>query len=92
MWVSPINTAEILNTQIRKIDNWKLLRTSLPFSSFLTSRIFWGFDLDYRKEVYSDVEKGLNRILSPSYLGVVNVYYEDQKPIENQMSRNWQKI
>lgn len=91
-WVSPINTAEELNRQVTKNDNWKLLRTSFPFSSFLTSRIFWGFDLDFRLDIYNDIESGLNKLLESNYLGVVNVYYDHQLPVENIIGENWEEI
>lgn len=91
-WVSPINTAQELNKQVSTNDNWKLLRTSFPFSSFLTSRIFWGFDLDFRKEIYNDIESGINKLLEANYLGVVNVYYDHQTPIQNQIGDNWEEI
>lgn len=80
-WVSPLNTAKEMFGQISARDNWKILRTSFPFTMFLTSRIFWGFDLDFRKEIIYDIEQGINRLVNPSYLGVVNVYYENQQPL-----------
>lgn len=91
-WTSPVNTVQELNKQVSKNDNWKLLRTSFPFSSFLTSRIFWGFDLDFRTELYEDIESGLNKLLESKYLGVVNVYYDHQKPVENKIGENWEEI
>lgn len=91
-WVSPLNTAIELNKQVGISDNWKLLRTSFPFSSFLTSRIFWGFDLDFREEIYDDLESGFNKLLEANYLGVVNVYYDHQRPILNQIGDTWEEI
>ena len=91
-WVSPINTALELNSQVSIKDNWKLLRTSFPFSSFLTSRIFWGFDLDFRTEIYKDIESGLNTLMDSSYLGVVNVYYDHQRPIQNEIGQIWDEM
>ncbi|MBK7684039.1 MAG: hypothetical protein IPJ26_16980 [Bacteroidetes bacterium] len=40
MWISPIYTAGQLLKQTTIRDNWKVLRTSFPFTMFLTSRIF----------------------------------------------------
>ena len=92
LWVSPINTAKELLSQTTRNDNWKVLRTSFPFSMFLTSRIFWGFDLDFRQEVYRDVVEGLNKIINPSFLGIVNVFYEDQRPLDVALSDAWEPI
>lgn len=92
MWITPINTAKELNKQIKIEDNWKLLRTSLPFTKFLTSRVFWGLDLDFREEVYRDIVSGIDRVVDPAYLGVVNVFYEGQEPVEIALSEIWQEI
>ncbi len=92
MWISPIYTAGQLLKQTTIRDNWKVLRTSFPFTMFLTSRIFWGFDLDFREEVYRDIESGLTKIINPSFLGVVNVYYDNQRPIEVSLSELWEQI
>ncbi|WP_346320321.1 hypothetical protein [Chitinophaga sp. YIM B06452] len=92
VWVSPINTAKELLKQTQQNDNRKVLRTSFPFSMFLTSRIFWGLDLDYREEIFEDIEKGIHKIANPSYLGVVNVYYEHQQPVEITLSDIWESI
>jgi len=91
MWTSPVNTARQLLKQTSPSDNWKVLRTSFPFSKFLTSRIFWGLDLDFR-DIIKDIESGEHKILSPSYLGVVNVYYENQGPFEIDLSEIWEAI
>lgn len=91
MWISPINTAKQLLLQTNS-DNWKVLRTSFPFTMFLTSRIFWGLDLDFRDDVINDIESGLNNIINPSFLGIVNVYYENQRPIEIALSDLWEQI
>jgi hypothetical protein len=92
LWISPINTAQELLKQTTKTDNWKVLRTSFPFTMFLTSRIFWGLDLDFRANVYKDIADGLDKILGPSYLGVVNVFYERQRPIDVTLSDIWEEI
>lgn len=92
MWVSPINTAKEIINQTQTRENWKILRTSFPFAMFLTGRIFWGFDLDYRDEVIADIEQGLQKIINPSFLGVVNVYYDHQKPAAIQLADLWQPI
>jgi hypothetical protein len=91
IWISPINTAKQLLTQT-STDNWKVLRTSFPFTMFLTSRIFWGLDLDFRDNVIDDIESGLNNIINPSFLGIVNVYYENQRPVEITLSDLWEQI
>lgn len=59
---------------------------------FLTGRIFWGFDLDFREEVYKDVTDGVNRLIDPSFIGVVNIHYDHQRPIEVLLSDIWQEI
>lgn len=92
MWVSPINTAKEIINQTKPSENWKILRTSFPFTQFLSARIFWGLDLDYREEIIRDIEDGLQNIISPAFLGVVNVYYENQKPIEIKLSDIWQRV
>jgi hypothetical protein len=92
MWVSPINTAKELLSQTRQKDNWRVLRTSFPFTMFLISRIFWGFDLDFRGEIIKDIEEGLFRIINPSYLGVVNVFYDNQQPLQIALSDLWEEI
>jgi hypothetical protein len=92
LWISPINTANQIFRQISLNDNWKVLRTSFPFTMFLTSRIFWGFDLDFRDELYQDIVQGINRLVNPSYLGIVNVYYDGQSPIDIRLSDLWEKI
>jgi hypothetical protein len=91
-WVSPINTARELLTQTTNGDNWKVLRTSFPFTSFLTSRIFWGLDLDFRKEILDDILSGENKIINPSFLGVVNIYYDHQRPVQIDVPGKWEKI
>jgi hypothetical protein len=91
MWVAPINTAKQLLKQTGS-ENWKVLRTSFPFTMFLTSRIFWGLDLDYREEVIKDIEEGLNNIINPSFLGVVNIYYPNQDIVQPPISNKWEKI
>lgn len=91
-WVSPINTATNHLRELSSNANHRLLRTSFPFSMFLTGRIFWGFDLDFREEVYEDVATGITRLLDPSFLGIVNVYYDHQKPIDVGIGNIWEKI
>ncbi len=92
MWISPINTAKQLIQQTTTNENWKVLRTSFPFTMFLTSRIFWGFDLDFRDDLYKDIADGLNKIVRPDYLGIVNVYYQNQNPIPTNISPDWEEI
>lgn len=92
IWVSPINTGREILNQTKARDNWKVLRTSFPFTMFLTSRIFWGFDLDFRAELAEDIITGLNNIINPSFLGIVNVYYDNQFPVEINLSDVWEAI
>ncbi|MGV8017841.1 MAG: hypothetical protein AB2L26_06590 [Ignavibacteria bacterium] len=92
MWVSPINTASQIVNQVSLDDSWKVLRTSFPLSMFFTSRIFWGLDLDFRKEIIIDIETGINKIINPSFLGVVNIYYENQQPVYQNLSDQWEQI
>ena len=91
MWVSPVNTSRQLLRQTGN-DNWKVIRTSFPFTMFLTSRIFWGLDLDFRQDIIDDLILGINKIVNPSFLGIVNVFYNGQRPIEIKMSVLWQRI
>ena len=91
-WVSPINTAVELLMQTTPGDNWKALRTSFPFTSFLTSRIFWGLDLDFRKGIIDDILSGENKFINPSFLGIVNIYYDHQQPVQIELPDKWEKI
>lgn len=91
-WVSPINTAWQLLQQTPIDDNWKVLRTSFPFTMFLTGRIFWGFDLDFRPEILADIKNGENKIIDPTFLGVVNVYYDHQRPTQIDLADLWEEI
>lgn len=92
LWISPVNTAKELLSQTTISDNIKVLRVCFPFSMFLTSRIFWGLDLDFRDDIYNDIVGGLKKLSNSSYLGVVNVFYEHQKPIEVNLSELWVDI
>jgi hypothetical protein len=92
IWISPINSSRQLLNQTSANDNWKVLRVSFPFTMFLTSRIFWGLDLDFRETILNDIELGLNNIINPSFLGIVNVYYENQQPIEIDLPDLWEQI
>ena len=92
LWVSPINTVRQMLTQMSLKDNQKILRTSFPLTMFLTSRIFWGLDLDFRDEVYQDIANGINKIVNPSYLAIVNIYYDHQKPIDVILTDLWEEI
>jgi hypothetical protein len=88
--ISPINTS--LSYLLQTKNNSTVKRVSFPFSMFLTSRIFWGHDLDYRAEVYNDLSRGENRIIDPSYLGVVNIFYDGQRPINIELGDKWESI
>jgi hypothetical protein len=91
-WISPINTARQIVDQTNSGDNWKVLRTSFPFTMFLTGRIFWGFDLDYRDEILNDILSGENNIINPAYLGIINVYYDHQRPLNIILPEKWEEI
>lgn len=92
MYVSPVNTARQIFEQTNPDFDWKILRTSLPFSQYLFSRIFWGLDLDFRDDIRQDLINGYNRIISPSFLGVVDIHYDDQSPVEIALSDIWEPI
>lgn len=92
MSVTPIGIAKELNKQVKIEDNWTLLQTSFPFEQFITSSVFWGLDLDFREEVYRDIKLGTNKVFDPTYLGVVNVFYDGQQPAEVELSEIWQEI
>lgn len=91
-WSAPLNTALQLLKQVRQSDNSKVLRTSFPLSMFLMSRIFWGHDLDYREDVYRDIVDGNSKLVNPTFLGVVNIYYDHQRPVEISLAEIWEQI
>lgn len=92
MWVSPLNTAIVKLAQLRASSNKDVLRTAFPFSMFLTARIFWGLDLDFREEIFQDIVDGMNRVIDPAYLGVINVYYDGQRPLPIVLPAVWAEI
>ena len=92
IWASPINTALPKLRQLKPVDNDSTLRVSLPFSMLLTSRFFWGLDLDYRKESFQLALNGLPELPPPQYLGIINVFYDGQSPIDVALSDNWEQI
>jgi hypothetical protein len=89
-WISPINTVRHIFNQTDAGNNWRVLRTSFPFSMFLTGRIFWGFDLDFREGILNDILSGENNLLNPDFLGVINVYYEHQQPVVISLPDKWE--
>lgn len=91
-FISPINTALELLNQLTPANNSLVLRTSFPFTMFLTSRIFWGLDLDFRDNVRQEIINGINKIINPGYLAVINIYYDGQRPIDVELSDIWQEI
>ncbi len=93
MWVTSTNAAKQLLPQLGN-ENKRMLRISFPFSMFLMSRILWGQDLDYRSNIYDDIQKGISKkdIFRPAFLGVVNVYYDRQQPIQTNVSDIWNRI
>jgi hypothetical protein len=92
IWASPINTALPKIRQLRPTDNKTVLRVSLPFSMLLTSRFFWGLDLDYREESFQIALAGSPDRRSPQYLGIINVFYDGQAPVGIALSDNWEQI
>jgi hypothetical protein len=92
IWSSPLNTVRQLLPQVSQRENDKLFRIAFPFAMFLTARIFWGHDLDYRTDVYDDLVAGNNKLFDPAYLGVVNIYYEHQRPVEVALGDSWEEI
>lgn len=91
-WVSPLNTAIVKLAQLNMSQNVDVLRTALPFSMFLSSRIFWGLDLDFREQVLQDIVERINKVIDPAYLGVINVYYDHQEPLPIELSSTWEEI
>ena len=91
-WVSPLNTAVAKLPQLASSANRNVLRVSFPFSNFLMARIFWGHDLDYRGDVVQEIAQGINRYFEPVFLGVVNVYYDNQRPIPFDLAEIWEPI
>jgi hypothetical protein len=92
IWASPINTALPKLRQLNPVENDSVLRVSLPFSMLLTSRFFWGLDLDYRQESMQLALEGLPNQPPPQYLAVINVFYNRQAPINVALSENWEQI
>jgi hypothetical protein len=92
LWVSPINTAMVKLMQLHGSRNIDVLRTAFPLSMFLSARIFWGLDLDFRDEILQDILGGMNRVIDPAYLGVVNVYYDHQRPLPIELPVVWEEI
>jgi hypothetical protein len=92
IWASPINTALPKLRQLRPVDNSTVLRVSLPFSMLLTSRFFWGLDLDYREESFQLALKGVPNLASPQFLGIINVFYDGQGPVAVALPDNWEQI
>jgi hypothetical protein len=92
IWASPLNTALLKLRQLRPVDNDNVLRVSLPFSMLLTSRFFWGLDLDYRADAFQTALGGFPGLGSPQYLGIVNVFYDGQAPVNISLSDNWEEI
>ncbi|HEX9513818.1 MAG TPA: hypothetical protein VF939_25180 [Puia sp.] len=92
LWVSPLNTAIVKLGQLRPHDNSSVLRTSFPFAMFLSARIFWGLDLDFRDDILNDIINGMNKIIDPAYLGVINVFYDGQRPVQINLPEIWEEI
>ncbi|MES2702794.1 MAG: hypothetical protein V4649_09160 [Bacteroidota bacterium] len=93
-WVSPINTVQPMLNEINRLNtNSKhIYRISFPFSMLIISRIFWGHDLDYRVEVYDDIVNGINKIINPDYLAVVDVFYQGQTSSATTIPEFWEEI
>ena len=92
MWVSPLNTVAPLLQQLRPSDNGRIQRVCLPFSMFLTARAFWGLDLDYRQELYKDIAAANSGQDGPDYLGVIDIFYDGQRPIPVAIGNGWEEI
>jgi hypothetical protein len=92
IWASPVNTALPKLRQCEHAENAKILRVCLPFSMLLTSRFFWGLDLDYRKESIELAINGLPNLPAPQYLGIVNIFYRGQAAVEVALPDNWEQI
>lgn len=95
MWTSPNNTAIKKIQQLSKRNNSRILRASLPFSMQLVSRYFWGHDLDYRETSFNLALDGLKNIKGfkpPEFLGVINIYYDGQSPINVQVGDSWDEM
>lgn len=92
IWASPVNTAIKKLEQLRPSDNLSTLRVALPFSMLITSRYFWGLDLDYREDSYKYALGGLGDSVPPSFLAVINVYYEGQVPDDIILNDTWEAI
>jgi hypothetical protein len=92
MWASPTNTAIRKLKQLSPSRNQSILRVSLPFSMLITSRYFWGHDLDYREDAYKLALEGLGDFTPPQFLGVINVYYEGQQPFNVDIADRWEPI
>jgi len=91
-WVSPLNTANQLLRQVGGNDNRKVLRTAFPLTKLLTSRIFWGLDLDFREDIYNDIVEGNRKLIDPAFVGIVNVYYDHQRPVQVSPPDIWEEI
>jgi len=51
-----------------------------------------GHDLDYREDAFKMALEGMGDFPAPSFLGVIDVYYEGQGPIIGAMPVNWEPI
>ena len=69
-----------------------VLRTAFPFAMFVSAGIFWGLDLDFRDEILADIIDGMNKIIDPAYLGVINVFYDGQRAIAIGLPDFWNEI
>jgi hypothetical protein len=92
MWVSPIQTACEMLSQMPVSRNETVVRVSLPLSQFITGRILWGKDLDYRKNLYDEVLKAINEKIKLKFLCVVDTYYPDQRKLETIVGGAWKEI
>lgn len=91
-WASPNNTAIPKLRQLSPSTNNGVLKVALPFSMLLTSRFFWGLDLDYRENAFKMATEGLGDFPAPPFLGIVNVYYEGQLPINVALDDKWELL
>lgn len=94
IWTSPLNTVNFLLPQLSTAQRKLAMLVTFPFTLFLTTRILWGHDLDHRQDVYQKtiVGLGIDDRPPPAYLGILNIYYNGQSPVEIIVGENWEAI
>lgn len=89
---TPINTAQEFLPQLNPKNDLSLLRITQPFSYLLVSRFFWGLDLEYGEEAIKLALIGRDDFSPPKYLSIIDVYYEGQSPIQQEVSDLWSEL